>query len=476
MGNVVTSGGTDWLCLGEVCVWRNRSGTRKGLPPGTPAEVLLELHRYASDGDLRLEQVFAYLFCQIPGKVVAEVRCALDADLVFRPGGVHVDLRYLVFDSIEEMQRARVLERIREECAPPPAERHGFLVMSDVDDTLLPGADPLGVCGRDRSWTTNGELYPGVCRLMCELRGDLGSLRDYHTVLTARPPKLAQGLTHKLARLASNGERPRMAILPGADGFEMIANTFNILRGRFSNLGVTKLERFKEYVALFPDYAGRFVFIGDDGQADMVAGIEMLEFLRVMSTGEGPAKGAEHGDGRETGEGGDESDVYQFSVVGKGEPLVAFVAIHAVSSGDGIFRVSAGERAARLADVRREHPPHPEHAALAAGAGAAAGERHRFFYYVDCVDLAEQLAAAGWIGPQQLVSVKRAHARDCARDPEDAAQAHDLMALKSSIKTWRDEASELDCHERAALARAEAALTSLEKAESGAAAPTVQPT
>merc|ERR1711953_105998 len=109
-----------------------------------------------------------------------------------------------------------------------------------------------------------------------------------------------------------------MSILPG--GSNMIGNTIDILRGNqkrvddknsiddeeeyrarlqdFKALGDMKVQRFEEYWKLFPELAGRFVFVGDDGQADLLAAEKMLGMT-------------------------DEN----------GLPLVAFCAIHAVCPG-----------------------------------------------------------------------------------------------------------------------------------------------
>ena len=51
----------------------------------------------------------------------------------------------------------------------------------------------------------------------------------------------------------------------------MAFNAVRVLTGRYSRLGEVKVNRVKEYAALFPEYVGRFVFIGDDGQGDMKA-------------------------------------------------------------------------------------------------------------------------------------------------------------------------------------------------------------
>merc|ERR1719329_574319 len=100
------------------------------------------------------------------------------------------------------------------------SDRPPLIVISDVDDTLLPASDALGIGGQDCSWTHDGRVYPGVARLHSELRG--GNPPDvYSVLLTARPPKLCADLVRKLPTIAG-ATNPRMAILPGPGGVEAV--------------------------------------------------------------------------------------------------------------------------------------------------------------------------------------------------------------------------------------------------------------
>merc|ERR1712176_1111766 len=134
------------------------------------------------------------------------------------------------------------------------------------DDTLLPGHDVLKLAGEDRSANLDGSLYPGVVQLHKELRGSGPDC--YSVLLTARPPSLCAKLKHKLADIAGDEHHQRMSILPGATLMKAVWNALWIELGDCTELGKTKLVRFGEYMQLFPDMCGNFVFIGDDGQAD----------------------------------------------------------------------------------------------------------------------------------------------------------------------------------------------------------------
>merc|ERR1712194_179267 len=77
------------------------------------------------------------------------------------------------------------------------AFQHGpYVVLSDVDDTILPGADHFKIAGVDRSWALDGSLYPGVVSMHEELRGT--GPDDYTILFTARPPTMCKKLEQTL--------------------------------------------------------------------------------------------------------------------------------------------------------------------------------------------------------------------------------------------------------------------------------------
>jgi len=179
-----------------------------------------------------------------------------------------------------------------------------------------------------------------------------------------------------------------MAILPGKGGAAMCKNLVNILRGNYTNLGNAKLLRFVQYSLLFPDYAGRFVFIGDDGQADLDAAQEMLALQSHQVAGSRT----------ET-----TPDV----------PIIAFIAIHAVRNSAGVFNVPEQDRIKKVQELRDKFPR------VADAPGAARNDLplHRFFYYEDVKDLARQLRKAGWLDLAQQDAITMA--RDETRRRND---------------------------------------------------------
>eukprot|EP00931_Biecheleriopsis_adriatica_P077285 TRINITY_DN50878_c0_g1_i1.p1 TRINITY_DN50878_c0_g1~~TRINITY_DN50878_c0_g1_i1.p1 ORF type:complete len:498 (-),score=94.42 TRINITY_DN50878_c0_g1_i1:38-1531(-) len=312
------------------------------------------------------------------------LRRKLDSNLVFSAGG-HLVCLHGIVKCLDETSRKNVLRHIKQTVATSDCQFFSecyLHLLTDVDDTIMPGDDALhiDIAGCDRS-VPHGILYPGVLEFHKQLRGQTDDA--YSVCLTARPPLLLKALPKKLSALCgSEGQPERLAILPG--GSHLIENTIKILKGnqkvvtrsstleniseyqkrlrKFQALGEKKVQRFEEYWRLFPELAGRFVFIGDDGQADLTAAERMLEMK-------------------------DES----------GLPLLAFTAIHTVSLEPPLHLVPTKTREELVAMIRERNP---------------GNDRARFFYFTDYNDLAKQLLAEGWIGDEQYNSIAKAYEQD----------------------------------------------------------------
>merc|ERR1712083_571038 len=111
----------------------------------------------------------------------------------------------------------------------------------------------------------------------------------------------------------------------------------------FRAIGEQKVVRFEEYWRIFPELAGRYCFLGDDGQADLLAMEKMLGMKNES-----------------------------------GEPLLAFCAIHAVKLTADTFLATSEVRKRITEKICSEHPPYT-------------GNQTRFFYFEHYKDLGEQL-------------------------------------------------------------------------------------
>jgi len=193
--------------------------------------------------------------------------------------------------------------------------------------------------------------------------------------------------------------------LPGVGGAVAARNAFKILRSDCANLGRVKIQRLKEYAALFPECAGRFVIFGDDGQADLAVTDQMLSLVDTS---------------------------YNF--------LVAWVAIHAVKTGKDDFITRLEDRDHWIDKLRRKHPPL-----------AGAASRHRFFYFTDYEELAVQLSTTGWITPSQRDAVMHAAERDrFLAGLLKAAQGQNMLELTQQLQARcvaNDELDEVELNE-----------------------------
>jgi len=368
------------------------------------------------------------LFDMLEDEAVARMRALIDGGCIFRQDGTAADLRSIVFDGLTKKERQRILTRIHAACTPPSPERAGFIVLSDVDDTLLPGHDMLQMAGSDRSWHLDGRLYPGASRMHVELRGDLRSDhgKDYSVLLTARPTFMVKPLLNRYLRRISGLDPPRMAILPGEGSSMNVAmNALLVLTGNYSSLGKTKVMRMLEYASLFPEYAGRFVFIGDDGQADLEAAQEMLSLDTRDLQNSRSRSGTRP----------------RLSSEAAPTALMAFVAIHATRGTS--FNVPEWRRLRLVRETRAKFPALAKQSSMARD-GPVGIQRHRFFYFTDYSNLAEQLAASGWIQRSQCQAILRAADRDSMPDLGTYVAACDLRGLRQGIANWSESMAEGD--------------------------------
>jgi hypothetical protein len=167
-------------------------------------------------------------------------------------------------------------------------------IMTDIDDTLYPNTEKgTYIAGSDISWMEK-HPYPGI-KKMYELLYKKKSFSNHSTVLSATPGCLktsklkdSHHLLHDI--LGTYG------FIQGIEGKGQILShvgdmASNFLSSRrhetpselsnlFTLFGMTKFERFKQYLTLFPEH--NILFIGDNGQGDVLAGIEMLEHIKSL--------------------------------------------------------------------------------------------------------------------------------------------------------------------------------------------------
>jgi hypothetical protein len=156
-------------------------------------------------------------------------------------------------------------------------------ILSDVDDTLFSsgGRFPAGV---DRSWGYH-VLYPGVLCLLRELdlgHDPVGRWTPLHgkgnvAFLSARPhvykdkSERKSYATFALIR-EQYGLHATPTLLPGSLDAGLI-----MFVGDYGPMAAKKHENFHQFARLYPEYS--FVFLGDNGQGDVIAGDSMKSEL-----------------------------------------------------------------------------------------------------------------------------------------------------------------------------------------------------
>ena len=172
-------------------------------------------------------------------------------------------------------------------------------IVSDVDDTLecSGGLYPAGIDKRYERHTP----YPGVGTFYREIdlcgsgdvvsalpargwTGDFGNMLGNLIFVSARP-HLYKDLSElrSYAKFDSLVKRGILHCTPSLLPGSLIGGREFILRDRLEPLAENKFNNFREYATLYPEY--EYVFVGDNGQADVRAVARMMElpFVKIRA-------------------------------------------------------------------------------------------------------------------------------------------------------------------------------------------------
>jgi hypothetical protein len=166
-----------------------------------------------------------------------------------------------------------------------------FHIMTDIDDTLYPHSGVGSIAGSDKSWK-NKEPYPGIKKFYEEFYLTIPEYCRYSTILSATPGCLK---TKKLINPIYKDILGEFSFIHGFNNkyknlqpVSILGNLVGLKKNEtrepsslHKELGMKKFERFKQYIQIFPEY--KIIFIGDNGQGDVIAGMNMLlENPKVM--------------------------------------------------------------------------------------------------------------------------------------------------------------------------------------------------
>jgi phosphatidate phosphatase APP1 len=205
-------------------------------------------------------------------------------------GGDYQNLHKLIYTDIISLKfRNEILAHLRLEGEKMRKDNGdkavGMKICSDIDDSLYSsgGSFPSGC---DTHFPKH-VVYPGVLALFKAL--DKQAMEEKNTCnlifLSARPHAFKdfaeEHSYHIFAELVREGRMHTFpTLLPGKlwQGLQAIVLYPFLKHKAWRAVGELKTETFFEFADLYPEYS--FVFCGDDGQGDVLAGEEMLKANR----------------------------------------------------------------------------------------------------------------------------------------------------------------------------------------------------
>ena len=226
-----------------------------------------------------------------------ELEFSIEVDCVYcyktkTPDDYGCDLREILYDRTNHLiEGGEELLQLFETKKLPTM----WHIMTDIDDTLYPNTEHnTYIAGSDRSWNQKTP-YPGIMSFYNIFYEKVPKKSKYTTILSATPGclknmKLHNKLLHKIL--------PQYGFIQGPESkYQVMSHVPNVVSNLFTNcnerfcgtqhttsidnisslftlFGNTKYERCEQYLKLFPEY--NILFIGDNGQGDVLAGIQML--------------------------------------------------------------------------------------------------------------------------------------------------------------------------------------------------------
>jgi hypothetical protein len=233
-------------------------------------------------------------------KKMLDVNFSKDVDCKYKyildstPNSYGCDLRELIFNRDGTTTREgdallATFQAIAREynAAELPKPYH---VLTDIDDTLYANRGKMTcIAGSDMSWPEH-IAYPGVTELHRRLHS-LQNSTHYSTVLSATPgaAKTKKLNSQELKDMLGGTD---FSFIQGIEGKrDILRNSPSIMltalrRGNnpdgafYRAIAETKYARFQQYARIFPER--HYIWIGDNGQGDEVAGRRMLAQRDVM--------------------------------------------------------------------------------------------------------------------------------------------------------------------------------------------------
>jgi len=201
-------------------------------------------------------------------------------------GGDYQNLFKLIYSDITNtVTRDKILSHFKTEAffmiEKNGGTEIGLKVLSDIDDTLYSSGGKFPA-GCDKEYPKH-QLYPGVLKFFAAL--DHESVDEENACnlvfLSARPHVYKDGSERHSYHLFNSLYKRKLmhvvpTLLPGKLKQGLIATfLFPFIKTKaWKAVGELKYKTFKQYCAMYPEYG--YVFCGDDGQGDLLAGEMMM--------------------------------------------------------------------------------------------------------------------------------------------------------------------------------------------------------
>ena len=255
------------------------------------SEILKSLIDYCGNSSTTNQNVYDL-------KKKLEVQFSLDVGCNYSPLKTSIDygcdLREILYDRNNQLiEGGQTLLDIFVEKKMPDM----WHIMTDIDDTLYPNTEHgTYIAGSDVSWPEKNP-YPGIIKFYDLFYSNLPIFARYTTVLSATPgflkkSKLADAhhILHNILQEYGFIQGPESKTQIATHVTDFASNWAGQFRGSLTNkdvsvdtinsayklFGNTKFERFKQYLTIFPEY--KILFFGDNGQGDVLAGKQMVEY------------------------------------------------------------------------------------------------------------------------------------------------------------------------------------------------------
>jgi hypothetical protein len=247
--------------------------------PDKLANELIILEQLATKFQEADERTIYELKVLMETQFMRDVKCNYMYIFSPTPDNHGCDIRELIYNVAPEEMRTEILKEISTKQITLRIPH----ILTDIDDTLFPNFHGfIETSGSDRSWTSK-RPYPGI-KLFYEMFHNNIPIKAarYSTILTGTP------LFLKYNRMSSTLLKEILGTNFGfMHGFDKKRHAlYALLKGLYERpfykfaisseeVATVKFNKYKQYINIFPEYT--ILFIGDNGQGDLIAGKMMIK-------------------------------------------------------------------------------------------------------------------------------------------------------------------------------------------------------